>query len=312
MHLVRAANGLEPFLAFLASWRRFPPGADCDLVLALKGFAGAKEAEPYLTHARDLHPESLFHPDEGLDLGVYFAAAARLRRDRYCFLNSYSELLVEGWLAKLETALEQPRVGMAGATGSWASNRSWVAHALGMPSPYRGVLPERRVARQVFLAIDLERTGEATRSSWESLRAKLRTLPQVFEQVRAFESFPAYHLRTNAFMITHATLARLRLHAIHSKMDAYLLENGRDSITRQLQRSGMRTLVVDRAGALYEHDEWDRSYTLWQGDQEGLLVADNQTRSYARGGADRRLVLSTFAWGSHADPRGSGSAGSPR
>jgi hypothetical protein len=303
VHLVRAANGLEPFAAFLDSWRRYPPGADCDLVLALKGFAGSREAEPYLVHARAFHPEVLFFPDEGLDLGTYFAAATRLRRDRYCFLNSYSELLVEGWLAKLEAALGQPQVGIAGATGSWASTRSWVAYLLGMPSAYAGLLPERHVARQAFLAIDLERTGQKARSGWESLQAKLRTLPQMFEQILTFEPFPAYHVRTNAFMISHATLARLRLHAIRRKMDAYMLENGRASITRQLQRLGLRTLVVDRAGVLYDHDEWDRSYTLWQGDQEGLLVADNQTRSYARGDDDRRRLLSAFAWGARADPR---------
>jgi hypothetical protein len=310
VHLVRAANGLEPFAGFLDSWRRHPPGADCDLVLALKGFEGAEEAQPYLARARDLRPEALFFADEGLDLGVYFAAAARLRRNRYCFLNSYSEPLVEGWLAKLEAALAQPRVGMAGATGSWASTRSWVAYSLRMPSPYRGLLPERQLARRVFLEIDLERAGAHERSCWESLQAKLRTLPAMFEQVLAFEPFPAYHLRTNAFMISHATLARLRLRAIRRKMDAYVLENGRASITRQVQRLGMRTVVVDRAGALYDHEQWDRSYTLWQGDQEGLLVADNQTRSYARGGADRRRVLSAFAWGARADPFTPHNAGS--
>jgi hypothetical protein len=309
VHLVRAANGLEPFAAFLDSWRRCPPGAHCDLVLAMKGFGGAEEAAPYLARAEDLRPEALHLPDEGLDLGTYFAAAARLRRDRYCFLNSYSELLVEGWLAKLETALRESRVGMAGATGSWASNRSWVAYLLRLPSIYDGVLPERRAAREAFLAIDLERAGETARSGWASLEAKVRTLPLMFEQMLAFEPFPAYHLRTNAFMISHATLARLRLHAIRRKMDAYVLENGRASITRQVHGLGLRTLVVDREGATYDRDEWDRSYTLWQGAQEGLLVADNQTRSYEQGGDDRRRLLSAFAWGSRADPRNTSEGG---
>jgi hypothetical protein len=311
VHLVHAENGIEPFIAFIDSWRRCSPGADCDLVLAMKAFAGTEEAEPFLTHARDLAPEILFFGDEGLDLGVYFAAAARLRRDRYCFLNSHSELLVEGWLAKLEAALAQPGAGIAGATGSWASSRSWVTYMLGLPSAYRGPMPGRRAAREAFLTIDLERTGLAARSRWESLRVKLRVLAEIFEQTLAFERFPAYHLRTNAFMISHETLVRLRLRTIKRKMDAYRLENGRASITRQVQHLGLRTLVVDRAGAFYDHEEWDRSYTLWQGDQRGLLVADNQTRSYARGDESRRRVLSAFAWGVRADPCGRSEAGPP-
>jgi hypothetical protein len=304
VHLVHADNGIEPFIAFIDSWRRCPPGDDCDLVLAMKAFAGREQAEPYLTHARDLVTETLFFGDEGLDLGIYFAAAARLRRERYCFLNSYSELLAEGWLAKLEAALAQPRVGMAGASGSWASSRSWITYLLGLPSAYRGPMPGRRAAREAFLAIDLERTGRSGRSRWESLRAKRRVLSEMFEHMLAFEPFPAYHLRTNAFVISHETLARLRLHAIRHKMDAYRLENGRASITRQVQDLGLRTLVVDSTGAFYEHQEWDRSYTLWQGDQRGLLVADNQTRSYERGDESRRRVLSAFAWGPRADPCG--------
>lgn len=302
VHLVHAANGIEPFLAFLDSWRRFPPGADCELVLAMKAFSGPEQAEPYLASAGELVSEALYFPDEGLDLNVYFAAAAQLQLSRYCFLNSYSELLVEGWLAKLERGLSEPRVGLVGATGSWASTRSWVAYLLRLPSAYKGLLPERRIARDAFVAIDLERSGETSRSGWASLRDKLQALPQMVEQMLAFEPFPAYHLRTNAFMISHATLARLQLRAIRRKMDAYRLENGRESITRQVQRLGLRTLVVDRAGTFYDHDEWDRSHTLWQGEQEGLLVADNQTRSYARGSEHRQAVLASFAWGPRADP----------
>ncbi len=302
MHLVHAANGIEPFIAFLDSWRGHRPGADCDLVLALKAFTAPEEADPYLEEARDLAPEALFFADGGLDLGTYFAAAARLRRDRYCFLNSYSELLAEGWLAKLDAALAEPHAGISGASGSWASARSWVAYLLRMRSHYQGLLPERHIAREAFLSIELERSGKIARSRRESLRAKVRALPEIPEQIVSFEPFPAHHVRTNAFMISHATLARLRLHEIRRKMDAYLLEHGRASITRQVQQLGLRALVVDRAGAIYDQDDWDRSYTLWQGDQEGLLVADNQTRSYARGDGDRRRLLSTLAWGARADP----------
>jgi hypothetical protein len=301
VHLVRAANGPVPFDAFLDAVDRYPPGIECDVVLAMKGFDREQDADPYLERARHLSPEALFFSDDGLDLGVYFAAAAQLKRDRYCFLNSYSEPLVESWLAKLDQALSQPDVGLAGATGSWASTRSWVAYSLRLPSAYRAVLPQRQVAREGFRSIDLEQDGAETRSAVDSLRGKLGMLTQMPEQILAFEPFPAYHVRTNAFMISHATLAALRLHVVREKFDAYLLENGRRSITRQVQDLGLRTLLVDRTGDTYDRDEWHRSYTLWQGAQEGLLVADNQTRSYVAGDANRRRLLSSFAWGRSAD-----------
>ena len=64
--------------------------------------------------------------------------------------------------------------------------------------------------------------------------------------------------------------------------------------------------MVDSEGTSFEETHWARSRTLWQGDQELLLVADNQTRIYARGSLERRGLLSSFAWGRQAE------AGPPR
>ncbi len=321
VHLVRAANGPAPFRAFLDALRDFPPGANCELVLAMKGFSSPRDAEPYLEQARDLGAETMFFPDTGFDLGVYLAAAARLRRERYCFLNSYSEPLSEGWLAKLDAALQLADVGIVSGSGSWNSSRSWVLHSLGLPSAYRHLLPARRSIREQFAQMDAERptaepelpagggAGDGRSSKAATARAAtrvpsvaLRALSEIPRQMRDFESFPAHHLRTNAFMIAHSTLAGLRLHQIREKADAYALESGRTGLTRQVQRMGLRAVVVDRAGRAHDQDGWHLSRTFWQGSQEGLLVADNQTRMYERGGADRRRLLSALAWGPCADP----------
>jgi hypothetical protein len=298
VHLVRAANGPAPLRAFAAALRRHPPGIDYRLVLALKGFCSAREAQPSLDELADLEPEALFLPDTGMDLGAYLAAAAHLRRRRYCFLNSYSVPLVDGWLAKLDAALDRPGVGVVGATGAWTSNRSWIAYSLGLPSAYRGLLPSAAVVRQRMLALMTEQPSGTHPARLEALRARALALRLLAEQ----ERFPAYSLRTNAFMISHATLQLLRLHPIKGRTDSLALESGRDSITRQLQRRGLRTLVVDRAGDAFDHARWDRSFTFWQGDQQGLLVADNRTLLYERADLSVRRVLSSLTWGSHARP----------
>jgi hypothetical protein len=303
VHLVRAANGLGSLRGFAEALRRHTPGIEYELVLAMKGFASRAQARPYLEEVADLAPETLFFADRRFDLGVYFATAARLRRERYCFVNSNVRPQVDGWLAKLDAALDRPGVGQVGATGSWASQHSWVTYSMGLPSAYRGLMPPPATARRQLLALDLERAGVERRSALGALRARLRTLLRLPEELLGFEPFPTRHLRPNAFMIAHAALRELRLFVVLNKMDTYTLESGRESITRQLRRIGLTSLVVDRAGAVYEPEQWHRSRTLWQGDQEGLLVADNQTRFYADAELARRRLLSTFAWGSRADPR---------
>ncbi len=303
VHLVRRANGLGPLRGFAAALRAHPPGIECELVLAMKGFASRAQAAPYLEEVADLAPRILFFADRRFDLGVYFAVAARLRRERYCFVNSNGRPQVDGWLAKLDAALDRPGVGQVGATGSWASQHSWVTYSMGLPSAYRGLMPPPATARRQLLALDLERAGVQRRSVAAALRARLRTLLRLPEELLGFEPFPTPHLRPNTFMIAHAVLSELRLFVVLTKMDTYTLESGRESITRQLERIGLTSLVVDRAGAVHRPEQWHRSGTLWQRDQEGLLVADNQTQFYADGDLARRRLLSTFAWGARADPR---------
>ncbi len=103
-------------------------------------------------------------------------------------------------------------------------------------------------------------------------------------------------------MISHAALRELRLAPVFNKMDAEVLESGRESITAQLERNGLSTRVVDCEGVAHGSGEWDRSGTFWQGEQERLLVADNQTRCYTAGTFARRSLLSTLAWGVSAAP----------
>jgi hypothetical protein len=308
VHLVWGPLGPLALREFLASYRRHEPGAEHELVILLNGVEEGQRPALEAELAGVTH--RILATDEPVqDLAAYVQAARRLDHERVCFLNSYSVILADGWLANLDRALSQPRAGLVGATGSWASVRSATLNALFLPNPYRGVIPERSVARAQLLAIELERGGERVesdpqprRSLFGSALATLRTLPPMPEQLLRFEGFPAHHLRTNAFMIDRATFTGLRIGGIDRKMDAYLLESGRHSLTRQVQGLGLRTLVVARDGAVYDHGDWPRSRTLWQGDQEGLMIADNQTRIYANGGIERRRLLSAFAWGGLADP----------
>lgn len=305
IHLVRETNGIGSLREFAAALRAHPPGVECELVMAMKGFDSAAQAAPYISEVADLAPELVFLPDTGIDLGTFFAVATRLRRGRYCFVNSHTRPVVDGWLAKLDAALALPGVGMVGATGSWASGHSWLTYSLGLPSFYRGVLPSRDVAREQLRAINREQTGVegSSKSVWGN---RLRLLPRIPEELMGFAPFPTPHLRNTAIMISHAALGEMQLFKIRNKMDTYALESGLHSFTRQLKRRGSRVLVVDRAGTTYEPCDWHHSRTFCQGAQEGLLAVDNRTLSYERGGLQRRILLAGLAWGECAEPYPSG------
>jgi hypothetical protein len=56
-----------------------------------------------------------------LDLGSYRQAAELMRAERYCFLNTNSEVLCRDWLGHLDRHLCSAEVGLVGTGGSYES-----------------------------------------------------------------------------------------------------------------------------------------------------------------------------------------------
>jgi hypothetical protein len=269
-------------------------------VILLNGAAnvGSGELEELLGELRDTEHRLIELPRPALDLVAYRQALSMLDHELVCLLNSYSRLLADGWLAKLGSALEHPGIGLVGASGSWASHGSNARFHLGLPSPYRRVYRDRAATIAEFAAIERDRTGLEPSSG---LLAKIGTTQAMLGTLRGFPPFPAVHLRTNAFMGRRELLAGLLPANLADKGGAHRVEGGRRSITRLVQDMGLDVRVVDRDGLAFAPADWPQSATFWQRDQEGLLVADNQTGKYEHGDAARRLLLSRLAWGERAD-----------
>ena len=121
VHLVWAPLGPEPVERFAASYRAHPPGLPHRLVVLLNGFDGAS---PDLRAFDGIAHETVRVPEPTLDLPAYAYAARVLDASHLCFVNSHSEVLADGWLAALHGALEEPGVGLAGATGSYETPHS--------------------------------------------------------------------------------------------------------------------------------------------------------------------------------------------
>ena len=121
VYLARAVNGVAPFKQFFQSYRRFPAGVEHDLAIVLKGFRGQPELEPYNNLIADLGAKSLRVGDYGFDIRAHLKAAREFENPYFCLFNSFSEILVEGWLEKLSSALALPGIGLVGTTASCES-----------------------------------------------------------------------------------------------------------------------------------------------------------------------------------------------
>jgi len=192
-----------------------------------------------------------------------------------------------------ETVLERPALDLdvyrgvlaAGDAGAYLFCNSYCEL---LADGWLGMLDEQRRAPGVGMV--------AASGSWES-QLTPAPLPLKLLRWRRFAPFPNPHLRTNAFMLDRELARSLRWPAIRRKSDAWALEGGRASLSRQVCDRGGRLLVVGRDGRGYESDDWPASHTFRSGEQENLLIADNRTQDYAGADVATRRRLAELAWG---------------
>jgi hypothetical protein len=121
VHLVWAPLGVGPLERFLEAFELHPPGVPHRLHVVLNGFADDASLAGHRALLRDvLHDEQVLGRREH-DLGAYRAAASCSSAPVLAFTNSYAQPLADEWLAALDEQLQDPGVGLVGATGSHES-----------------------------------------------------------------------------------------------------------------------------------------------------------------------------------------------
>ena len=270
VHLVRQVNGITPFQNFIYSYMQHSAGIQHELIILFKGFVDPEAIRPYKDLLRDVEYKEMLVPDKGFDLIPYFLAAEKFDSDYFCYLNSFSLINDYDWLLKLYAHIIEPGVGLVGATASWGR-----------------IMPKQQ-------------GGTPNPPLWMKILRPLtwRLVALYFDYY--FNPFPNHHIRTNGFIIARRSMLKIERKTNISKMDAYKLESGKNSITRQVERMGLRVLVVGKDGKAYEKQDWNLSNTFWCPGQSNLLISDNQTRKYENGSDEEKAKLELFAWGQAA------------
>jgi hypothetical protein len=293
VYLYRFAEGESSARAFLESYRAHHAGIEHDLHVILKGFPDARSCATARTLFAPLSANLIELDDTGYDIGSYLAAARQVANKRLAFLNTFSEVLADDWLAHLDAALDLADVGVVGATGSWQSLASaYTAAALRLAHWIRHPVRYVRSHFEVGPRSSTSPGPAVPRRSLRDIVLKIRGLADLYE----FGHYPNPHIRTNAFMIDRERFLSLRHKRFRRKADVYKFESGRDSMTNQILRMQLKALVVDRSGRTYDTRDWRSSSTFWTGDQENLMIADNMTRKYALGSNPLRELLENYAW----------------
>ena len=272
IHLVRAGTDNRAVAQFVDSYLEHPAGHEHKLIFLLKGFA--RELPNDLTAVLDRVPHvRVVCPEGGYDIGSYYHAVASITEHLVMFLNSFSVIQGDHWLLKLVRAYRDPGVGLVGASGSWESLVSTL-----LAAPNSGTA--------------IPTGGWLWRLSAPLVGLPLRVL---------FPAFPNPHVRSNAFLMAREQFIAIRPARIHLKLQAWLFESGRASMTRRILARGLRVMVVGRDGMAYNIADWPTSRIFWQDQQENLLIHDNRSMAYSRAGAAIQAQLCRAAWNCRRD-----------
>jgi hypothetical protein len=324
VYLARCEEGNDAFSRFIHSYKNYPAGRDHDLIVIYKGFAQRKDLLQARAVFDDIPHIGVELDDVGFDIGSYVETSRRVHNKYLVFLNSFTELVSPGWLAKMSAHVERDGVGIAGAMGSYESLfdsfgliNQVIKSCNRLSMPYDRTIHQHWdfiISKHCQGWIDSAKLPSAAAPAnrvWAAInrsvnRAVIRlwwiayTGPGMpFAAYRQFPGFPNPHIRSNGFMVSRERLSRFGLGRFAEKLDACAFESGTNSLTSQLRREGLAAVVVGHDGRGYDVPDWPTSGTFRLGSQANLLLNDNQSRAYAEMSPESRETLARMTWGDY-------------
>ncbi len=275
VHLAWVPYGIDLFTRFIDSYLDYTAGCSHDLLIVFSGVENESQITRYLHYVNSRSISFRYYVrKDGQDIETYkwVAELSGLNSEVILYLNSFTRFNSHNWLKKYMDNL-LPDIGMISASGSYQSY-------------YSSVFLNQPIAWE---------RNRGIRYNYRKYKLFLKAL---FYWRFLFNPFPNPHLRTNGFMIRRKDMLVIRIKLpLKNKFDAYLVENGRRSLTKQILGMGYRVGVIGKDGRLYDIGDWANSSIFWQSNQENLLILDNKTDEYDCANIDKKTKLHLLAWG---------------
>jgi hypothetical protein len=151
---------------------------------------------------------------------------------------------------------------------------------------------------EMFKAINVQNTGlVGTMGSYESLAVK--NLHGTISNKDNFNLFPNPHVRTTGFIIKRDIFNGVtkNIKNFRNKMDAYKFESGKKNLTKEILELGLKVLIINSEFKLFEINDWKRSKTFRQFNQEKLLIMDKISSNYEKMSDNLKFIKTIQTWG---------------
>jgi len=335
VYLARAAHGIDAFVPFASSYKKFNAGYDHELILLGKGMS--KKWQHSATSA-------LFNPfphriikisEKGFDIHAYLRVAKMLDHDYICFFNTYSELTSNKWLEKMMHWGIKPEVGIVGTSASYQSlhDLGKLVHKLNWLISFKNVKLDRETTNQFSFILNAKVSEESLNWRKKTIHSIYLRFIQMVKNIlkprvkystaldhefdlwwekqtapgdplayyTAFPSFPNPHIRSNGFLISRKLLLSFDYNLENTKIACSHFESGPQSISKKIQQKNLKLILTGADGAAYGVENWAKSSTFRSGNQENLLVYDNHSREFFNFDKTTKEQYQRMTWGENCE-----------
>ena len=123
-------------------------------------------------------------------------------------------------------------------------------------------------------------------------------LIKLFSYKKFFYPFPNPHIRTTGFLIKGSEyFAFMKKKSIKSKIDAWKVERGKDTLTNFFKKSNFNIYVINSDGNKFSENYWKESQTFNYLDQKKSIISDNHIRKYNSLNKNERYKFQINTWG---------------
>lgn len=123
IYLYRTTHPISDFQRFIKGLQKTTKPGSSRVCILIKGETSPEQAQQIALALEwvscAFETQVLYLKDIGVDISAYALAAAQMNDQFLCFLNTYSEPLVSGWLEKLAAPVLSRIADVAGATGAY-------------------------------------------------------------------------------------------------------------------------------------------------------------------------------------------------
>jgi hypothetical protein len=307
-YVIREADGISEVKNFLDSAYSWKVQGNEEFFITVKESSEKFFSDVHmLTENHCLDFRLIRGENGGFDIGSHFDLALNHIFSVYILMTASSLPTEKDWITKLVGPFSDVNVGLTGSMQTAESHYTNLRRInfLRYKTQIGIKLKGRELAEARIRGVEESVLGNSSNLRPRMFIAYLKRVFVSFQllnisvsdlQFKSFPKFPNYHLRTTGIAIRRESFLSCVKKRPTNKIEAYLIESGKNSLVREVLSAGMQVLLIKKTGQVLQFPSAEGRFTFRSTTSESLVV-DHEWNRYFSLGSDEQEVLTVLTHG---------------